>query len=134
MNKLKALVNYDYLFSIDRLSLHRTDTIAGIIGVVTVVVGVVLSVMMMVQKQHLKKEFLWRLAKPFLFLGITEIIWYGARYEFVSFFGSHFVAFLLILIALIWLATSLRWRMNVYPGLYAAWEKEQLKQKYLSKK
>jgi hypothetical protein len=85
-------------------------------------------------KVALKKELFWRMAKPFLFLGITELLWFGARYEYVSFFGSHFVAFLLIVIATVWLGMGLKWKFKVFPGLYAAWEKEELRQKYLQVK
>jgi hypothetical protein len=74
-----------------------------------------------------------KLFGPFLFLGIAQIVWYGARVQFIRFFGSHFLAILFCLLFFGWLGMLLAKIFKTYTQEKTLWEKEQVKIKYLPK-
>jgi type VI protein secretion system component VasK len=65
--------------------------------------------------------------------GILEVIWYGLRFENVKLFGSHFAAWLIGLITVIWFVTALVYALKQYRAEKDKWEKQQVKLKYLKR-
>jgi hypothetical protein len=67
----------------------------------------------------------------FFSIGLSEVIWYGFRVEYVTFFGSHLVAFLILLTGLIWFVVLVVKMIKNYSKEKQEWEKQQVRQKYL---
>jgi membrane protein implicated in regulation of membrane protease activity len=132
MVDFKKLISKDYLFAINRVALTRSDKMFLWLGVGAAVVGIVLWLIKFYVSNPVDKKFLNKLAKIISATGLLEILWFGARYENVMFFGTHFVAIVILLgsVALtIWTAVKYLRNRKIETG---TWQKEQVKQKYLN--
>ena len=130
---IKELVSYKYLFQIDRVMLHQSDKALGYVGAALVVLGIVFKLAAMYAPTPVDAKWRNKLFQLFFSIGIAEVIWYAFRLQYVSFFGSHFIAFLILLIGLIWFVVLVVKMIKNYSWEKAEMEKEQLKAKYLPK-
>ena len=122
-----------FLFSINRVQIQPVDKFFLLIGVVALVIAIILKLAAKFSPSSVDTKYRNKLFNVFLFLALAEIIWYGARTQFVRFMGSHFVALLIIVVAFAWLIISL-WKMfRNYRNEKVVWEKEEVKRKYLLK-
>lgn len=133
MPDFSKLVSYKYLFQIDRLYLSPSDWWFLYIGVGLIVLAVLLRVWQRFLKNPYDAKTMNRLFVLTLIAGIIEVIWFGARYQNVMFFGTHFVALLILLILIVWGSVIKIKFLKNRSKLTEAWQKEQLKQKYLNK-
>lgn len=133
MFNFAKLVSTDYLFTINTIMLTRSDKLFFIIGAIFTVFSVVLKVAALYAPNPVDKVIRSRLFRLFLTIGLIEVIWFGARYQNVRFFGSHFVALLTLLIGLVWFIQIAVSAFRHYKVDKIAWEKEQVKLKYLPK-
>jgi len=69
----------------------------------------------------------------FLTIGLAELLWYACRYENIRFFDTQFMAWLIVLVGLIWLVKIVVSVFKNYKKEKLVWEKEQVRQKYLPK-
>lgn len=132
MLDFKKLISKDYLFAINRVALTRSDKMFLWIGIVAAAVGLVLWLVKFYVTNPVDKKFLNKLAKIIFTTGLLEVLWFGARYENVMFFGTHFVAIIILLGAaalMVWSAVKYIRSRKTETG---NWEKEQVKQKYLN--
>jgi hypothetical protein len=132
MVDFKKLISKDYLFAINRVALTRSDKMFLWLGVGAAVVGIVLWLIKFYVSNPVDKKFLNKLAKIISATGLLEILWFGARYENVMFFGTHFVAIVILLGSVaftIWTAVKYLRNRKIETG---TWQKEQVKQKYLN--
>jgi hypothetical protein len=134
MNFLKQIFSYSYLFTIDRSVLSKGDYVLLGFGIGGIISAIALGVFRYISNNPLKKEFVGKLFRPVLFLGVMELLWFGARYEYVSFFGSHFVGIVLIVIAVLWFLKGVWWRLKKYPQIFEQQQKQAIKEKYLKPK
>ena len=129
----KTLFTSEFLFEINRIQIEPADKFFLLVGVVALVIAVILKLAAKFSPSPIDSKYRNKLFNVFLFVAVAEIVWYGARAQLVRFFGTHFVAMLVILIALAWLIMVF-WKMfRNYRGEKQSWEKEQVRLKYLPK-
>lgn len=133
MFKFAKLISPQYLFEINRVILTRSDKVFFVIGSIALVLAIVLKIAEVYALNPIDKHLRNRLFNLFLTVGILEVLWFGARYQNVKFFGTHFLALLFLLIGIVWFVNILVSVIRHYKTDKTAWEKEQIKQKYLSK-
>ena len=131
--QLQKLFDTTYLFYVDPTVLHRSDKIFFAIGAIAVVLAGVLKLGAWYAPNPIDRRVRERVYTMLLTIGLLEIVWFGARIQNIRFFGTHFAALVILLIGVFWLvkistAVILRYRRDK-----AAWEKEQIKLKYLPK-
>lgn len=132
MPDFSKLISLDYLFTIDRLNLAPTDWWYMYIGIGLVVIAAALRIVERALKNPFDRQLARKLFVLCLFAGLAEIIWFGARYQNVRFFGTHFVALIILLATFVWGSIlKIRYWMK-RSGQLSAWQKEQIKQKYLN--
>lgn len=122
-----------FLFEINRVQLQPSDKFFLLIGVASMVIAIIFKLAAKFSPSPIDSNYRSKLFNLFLFLSLGEIFWYGARVQLVKFFGTHFVAILIIAIAFVWLILAL-WKMFKHYGAEkATWQKEQVRLKYLPK-
>ncbi len=122
-----------FLFNINRVMLEKPDKVLLGIGLVLVIFAIVFKLAEMFSPTPTDKKFRRKLFNLFLTIGILEAVWFGARYQNVRFFGTHFVGLLILLIGLIWLGFVVVDMVKNYSKEKDQWEKDQVKLKYLPK-
>jgi hypothetical protein len=133
MFNFHKLIETDYLFTVNRVFLARSDKLFFVVGAALVIVAIVFKIAALYAPNPLDKILRNKFFNLFLTIGLLEVVWFGARYENIMFFGSHFLALLILLIGLVWfifLAASI---MKNYRSDKLMWEKEQVRLKYLPK-
>lgn len=130
---IKSFFTQEYLFNINRVMLQRTDKVFLALGILLFVLAIVFKLAERMAPNSVDKYFRNRLYRVFLTIGLSEMVWFAARYENVSFFGSHFVALLIGLIGLVWLVFVAKDFIKNYKTRLLEWEKQQQKLKYLPK-
>ncbi len=130
---LKRYFTGEFMFNINRLEIQRSDKIFIISGIVAVVLAVLFKVAAIYAPNPVDAKYRNKFFNLLLGFGLAEIIWYGCRIQFVRFFGSHFTALLIGLIAVVWFIVIVLNMLENYGAEKSTWQKEQLKQKYLPK-
>jgi len=98
-----------------------------------VLLSVVLKIATLYAPNPIDTAFRNRFYRLFLTIGLIEVVWFGARYQNVRFFGTHFVAILVLLVGILWFIQIAVSMFRHYKVDKTAWEREQIKQKYLPK-
>jgi hypothetical protein len=130
---IKELLSSKFLFQIDRVMLHREDKVFLVAGAILVVLAVIFKLAAIYAPTPIDAKYRQKFYNLFLTIGLSEVVWFGARYYFIGFFGSHFVALLILLIGLAWLVFIVSKMVKNYRTEKVFWEKEQIKLKYLPK-
>ncbi len=128
---LSKYIGQEFLFGINRLYLDRSDKLIVITGSVFVVLAALLKVAAMYAPSPVDAKYRAKFYTIFLTFGLAEIIWFGLRLQYVRFFGTHFVAMAMGLIALIWFLVTLVKMLKNYKAEKEAWQKAELRAKYL---
>lgn len=129
----KVFFTPKFLFEINRVQIQPADKFFLLVGVVALVFAVIFKLAAKFSPNPVDAKYRNKLFNVFLFLSLSEIIWYGARAQLVRFFGMHLVAMLVICIAFVWFIAVI-WKMiRNYRAEKTVWEKEQVKLKYLPK-
>jgi uncharacterized membrane protein len=97
------------------------------------VLGLVFKLAAVYAPNAVDAKYRQKFFKLFFSIGLAEIIWYGFRAQYVAFFGSHFIALVILIIGLVWLVVLVIKMIKNYSGEKMEMEKEQLKAKYLPK-
>jgi hypothetical protein len=122
-----------YLIDIDPSVLHRSDKALLIAGAVLVMLGIIFR-LTSIMSPHMHAKNLWRRLSAWgLTIGLLEVLWFGFRYQNAQYLGSHLLAFIVLLIGLIWLTKILKYWARQYGRDVAQWQKDQVKQKYLAR-
>jgi|SRR3989344_5835001 len=130
---MKDFFSPQFLFQINRVQILPEDKFFLLCGVVALALAIILKLAAKYSPSVVDEKYRNKLFNIFAFIAGAEIVWYAARVQTVRFFGTHFVAILILLIALVWLVRVL-WKMfRNYRREKTAWEKEQVKLKYLPK-
>lgn len=130
---LKKLASKDYLFTINRVLLTRSDKLFFLLGAGLAILAIVFKIASLYSPNPVDKAVRNKFFNLFLTIGLLEIAWFGARYENINFFGSHFVALVILLIGAIWFVWLVISIIKNYKTDKELWEKEQVRLKYLPK-
>ncbi len=128
---LKSFFTSQYLFQINPAFISPTEKLFALVGAVLVLLAIVFKISSVLAPAPVDKKFRGKFFSLFLTIGLGELFWYFCRYQNIKFFGSHFMAWLIILIGLIWLGVIAVRMIKNYRKEKVAWEKEQVKSKYL---
>ena len=129
---IRNFLSYDYQFGIQPgagLTLH--DKFYAIIGAGLVLIAIVLKIGSAMASNPVDKKYRNKFYKPLMFTGIWEVVWLGLRFQAINFFGTHFVAWLGILVGAIWFLLAVVSTIRFYSKEKSFWEKEQVRLKYL---
>lgn len=133
MNAIKKFFSYDFQFYVNPIRIETVDQIFAGIALCAIVLAIAFKVRVRFAKNEISKNFFSRLVRLFATVGILGVVWYGLRYQNVNLFGSHFMFLLLLAIGLVWFGFIAKYWWKHYAMERTAWEKEQLKMKYLAK-
>lgn len=111
--------------------LEKSDKVFLMIGALLVVLAIVFKIAAKLAPSEVDSKYRNKLFNLFMYIGFAEVIWFGLRYQNIKFFGSHFVAMLVLLIGLVWFVYLLVKMFKNYGQEKIVWEKEQVRQKYL---
>lgn len=134
MNFLKTFFTTEYLFQVNTAFISPKEKLFFISGLVLVLLSIVLKIASKLSKNPADKKYRAKYYCLFLTIGISELIWYFCRYQNVRFFNTKFVAWLIVLVGIVWFVKISITTFKNYGKEKAEWDKEQLKQKYLPKK
>lgn len=130
---LKQFFSTKFLFEINRVMIEPVDKIFALIGATAVLVAVIFKLAAIYAPTEVDKKYRQKFFKLFMTIGLSLVIWYGARMELIRFFGTHFVALAVLLtgfLCLVWLLVKM---FKNYKEEKQQWQKEQIKLKYLPK-
>jgi hypothetical protein len=130
----KQIVSPDFFFKIDRVRLHRSDWAVLIVGALLLIAGIMASVYKRSRQVPYAKILIARLVRLYITIGILFVLWFAFRYEVVRWFGTRFAAVLILVYGLVWLGFIAADYFKNYRPNKELWEKEQLKNKYLTQK
>jgi hypothetical protein len=130
---LKSFVSPQYLFQINSAYVSPQEKLFFLAGVILILLSIVLKIASVLAPNPVDGKYRQKFYRLFLSIGLAEIFWYLCRYENVMFFGTRFVAFLIILIGFIWFVAVLAGMFKNYKKEKIVWEKEQVRLKYLPK-
>lgn len=131
MNLLKQFFTTQYLFNVNSAFISPKEKLFFLVGAILVLLGVVLKISSVLSPNPIDKKYRQKFYLLFLTVGLLELFWYLCRYENVRFFNTHFVAWIYILIGIIWFVVILVKAFRNYSREKMLWEKDQVKLKYL---
>jgi hypothetical protein len=121
----------DYWFGIDSV-LHQTDKLFFYGGALLIIIGIIaISYARFAANQFLAKVAR-QVSKIFVTIGVLELLWFGLRYEVAQVIGTRFVAFLILLVGLIWLYYPIRYLISHYETDMTRARREASREKYLN--
>ena len=123
-----------YLFGPAGFELARSDKIFFVMSLVLVLAASVFKLVALAKdKTSPAEQLLNRFFHLFLTTGILLLAWAGARGQGIPWVSTHFVALLILLIALTWLFFIFKFYFGKYRKDQALWNDEQIKRKYLAR-
>ncbi len=128
---LKQFFTFKYLFEINRVLVETLDKWFFVVGLVLVILAIVFKLAVLYAPDPVNKKYRQKFFSLFLSVGVSLMVWYGARVENVNFFGTHFVAWLIVLIGLVWFFWVVAKIIRNFGKDKREWDKEQVKRKYL---
>lgn len=131
MFNFHKLLQSQYLFYVNPIMLTRSDMLFLVLGGLALVLAVVMKFAAVTAPSSVDRKYRDRLFNLFLTFGLWEVIWFGCRWENINFFGSHFVALLGLLIAVVWFVFIAAALIKKYRSEKQQWEKDQVKLRYL---
>lgn len=131
MNYVKQFFSYDFQFYVNPVRLDTVDQVFAGISAALIIAAIVCKLTERYGKNSITNKLVRRLANVFGTVGILGVLWYGARYQNVNVLGSHFMFFVIACVGLVWFAYIATYCWKQYRPEKLAWEKEQVKQKYL---
>jgi len=124
--------SYNYLMQVDRVTLHLSDWIFLDIGLALVGLGIIAKLAAIYIKHPVTKRLVNRKFKVLTIVGLIEVMWFGFRYENAQVIGTHILAIAILVIGLLCFIPILKYYFRSYRAERDAWNKEQLKLKYLN--
>lgn len=130
---LKNYLTYQSLFQINSAYISPAEKLFLFAGAILVLLSIVMKIAGKLAPTPVDKKYRQKFFNLFLTIGLGELLWYLWRFENIRFFGTHFVALVVVLIGIIWFAAILVSFFRHYGTEKKNWEKQQLKLKYLQK-
>ena len=113
--------------------MERNDKVFLFIGAVLIILAILFKAASIYSPNPIDKKYRNKYYKLFLTFGLALTIWFGARFQNLNIFGTHFTALFILLIgaiSFVWVTVKM---LKDYRGEKRFWEKEQVKLKYLPK-
>lgn len=120
-----------FLFQINRVQLETSDRALLVIGIVFILTAILFKLGAHFAPSSVDAKYRNKFFYLFLTVGLLEVVWFGARAQFVRFFGTHFVALVILLIGLVWFGFIIGKMIKHYRREKQEWERVELKKKYL---
>lgn len=120
-----------YLFEANRIMQDKTDKVYLFFGMVMIALAILFKIAAVMAPTPVDKKYREKFYVLFLSIGLALAVWFGASYQNVRFFGTHFTALLILFIGLIWFFSLVVKIIKNYRKEKMEWEKEQVKKKYL---
>jgi hypothetical protein len=133
MSIFKNFFTAKYLFETNIILIPQQDKYFFVAGVAMAILAFVFKLSAIYAPDPVNKKYRQKFFNLFLYIGFCELIWYGARVQHVRFFGSRFVAWLVVLVGLMWLARLILKMAKNFGKEKNVFDKEQVKLKYLPK-
>ena len=130
---LKSFFNPQNLFDVNVAYTNPQERLFFLIGVILILLSVVLKISAVLAPSPVDQKSRNKFYVLFLSIGLAMIIWYFFRDENVMFFGSVFVASLIVLTGVFWFIAIIVSLFKHYGKEKAIWEKEQVRLRYLSR-
>ena len=127
---IKNFFSYHYQFYVGTMG--RSDKLLFSMALMFILLAIVFKFAEVFSPNVIDRKFRAKFFNLFLTIGILELLWFGARYQNVQMFGSHAVVFAILLIWFVWLVFIVKDLIQHYSAERQAWEKEQIKLKYLN--
>ena len=131
--KLTNIITSQNLFQVNTAFISTQEKFFFLLGGILVLLAIVTKIAATLAANPIETKYRAKFYRLFLTIGFGELIWYLLRYENVRYFGTPFVAWLLVLWAVIWLVWLIVKTVINYGKEKQIWDKEQVKQKYLPK-
>jgi Ca2+/Na+ antiporter len=129
----KNIFTYQNLFQINSAFISPAEKLFFMAGAIGFLIAIILKIASVMAISPVDKEYRNSFYKVFSFFGLGQMFWYVLRSQNITFFGSKFIAFLIILVSIIWFVWVVVKFIKNYSVQKDTWEKEQQKQKYLPK-
>ena len=121
-----------YLFGPAGFELSRSDKGFFFTAVVLIAAGLIFKFVQISREQGSPARLLLaRFFHLFFTIGVFLLIWSGAREQGIPWVSTHFLALLLGVVFLVWLAFILRYYFGKHRSLTESWAEEKIKKKYL---
>lgn len=130
---IKHFFTSDYLFAVNTVFISPKEKLFFVSGIVLVLLSIVLKISAKLSKNPADVKYRTKFYHLFLTIGLSELAWYFCRWQNVRFFNTKFIAWSIILAGIIWLLKISFVIFKNYNAEKTAWEKEQIKAKYLPK-
>jgi len=121
----------DFLFQINRVRIEPIDEAFLYIGIAMVVLAFVFKLAARLSPSSVDAKYREKFFSLFVSIGFSVIVWFAARAQLVRFFGTHFVVLLVLFVGLVWFVWIVVKMAKNYRKEKQAWDKEQMKRKYL---
>lgn len=128
----KEFITTQYWFGLERGIVRLTDSVILYAGAALMLIGVILLIVKLINKNKLLKPQIGRFSSVFMTVGLLEMLWYVLRWQYVNALGSRAAALLILLIGLLFLWKPVRYFLFDYKKDIAVQSKEDLKEKYLN--
>ena len=130
---LKHFFTSDYLFTVNTVYISPKEKLFFVSAIVLVLLSIVLKIASKLSQNPADVKYRTKFYHLFLTIGLSELAWYFCRWQNVRFFNTKFVAWLIILLGIIWFVKLAVSTFKNYSAEKDTWEKEQIKAKYLPK-
>lgn len=130
----KEFLTQDFWFNIDRATLHLSDKLFLFAGIALVVLGIGFLFYARFAHNNFLARVALRISKLFLIVGLVEGFWYLLRIQFVQALGTHFVAALILLWAVVGLYWPLKYLLKNYKTDLEKAQLQARREEYLNRK
>ena len=121
------------LFEINRVMIEPADKVLMSVGLALVLLAIIFKLAAAYAPTPVDKKYRSKFFNLFAWIGLLELVWFGARAQYVRFFGTRFTALLILLVGLAWFVPLVISSFKHYSEEKTQWEKDQVKAKYLPK-
>jgi len=128
---LRHVLTSGYIFDFTNMLPSSGDRLYMIAGLLMVLLGAVFKLISNFSRNSVTRLLWHRLASPLVVGGILEVLWYTARDQNIKMFGSHFIAWLIGIVVIVWIYFPIRYCFGYYRQEREHWQKQQVKLKYI---
>ncbi|HYF05899.1 MAG TPA: hypothetical protein VEA59_07055 [Patescibacteria group bacterium] len=128
---IQKLGSYSFWFDIDRGMYHKIDFAILCFGALLLLAAIAVHIALLRGVHSKATNPLKRVRSVLFWIGIIEVVWFAFRWQFIPFFGTHFVAGVVLIVGAIWYGYAMKYFVKQYRTDKTALEKEQQKLKYM---
>ncbi len=129
---LTKVFSPEYIFDFTVMVPDKTDRMYMVVGLMMVLLGSAFKLISNFSKNPVTANLWHRLATPLIVGGVLGVLWLAAREQNIKLFGSHFLAWVIGIVVLIWIYFPVMHYFKGYKEQKSKWEKEQIRLKYMN--